>query len=255
MPAPEQIQEVQTRPVQVQPAVSRTAIRATPDPGPTSLGSLPLGALTAAALVGTVVALLTIPAWVPTLAASISSTEPKVFWYLSRASGFVSFALLWLSMASGLIITNKMARVWPGAFTAFDLHQYTSLLGLGFAFFHVIILLGNQYVPYNLVQLFVPFVDAPYRPFWIALGQIGLYLSILVTFTFYIRKQMGNRLWHIIHYLSYPVFATALLHGVFSGTDSGNVWILAMYWAGAASLLALTVHRLTNSKAFQGVSS
>ena len=182
----------------------QTGAGAMPDSGPPSRSFAP-GALTAAALVGTVVALITIPAWVPTLAASISGTEPKLFWYLSRASGFVSFALLWLSMASGLIITYTMARVWPATFTAFDLHQYTSLLGLVFAFFHVIILLGNQYVPYNLVQLFVPFVDAPYRPFWIALGQIGLYLSILVTFTFYIRKQMGNRLWHIIHYLSYPV--------------------------------------------------
>ena len=34
------------------------------------------------------------------------------------------------------------------------------------------------------------------------LGQIGFYLSVPVTFTFYVRKQIGNHLWHGIHYLS-----------------------------------------------------
>jgi predicted ferric reductase len=222
---------------------------ATPSIPPSVLNSLPMWGLIVAAVVGMLLAVVTIPGWVPVLGASMAGTEPTVYWYLSRASGFVAFALFWLSMASGLIIPNKMARVWPGVFTAFDLHQYTSLLALGFTMFHVLVLLGNQYVPYNLVQLFVPFVDAPYRPLWIALGQVGLYLTMLVSFTFYIRKQMGNRLWHIIHFLSYPLFAIALLHGLFSGTDSGNIWVLGMYWGGAASLLALTVHRFTMTKA------
>jgi len=250
---PVQTAQIPNRPAPIIYGTQPPVVPVQEPPRMSALESLPLAALATAALVGTVVALIAIPTWVPTLAASVSGAEPKIFWYLSRAAGFVAFALLWFSMASGLIITNKMARVWPGAFNAFDLHQYTSLLGLGFIGFHVVVLLGNQYVPYNLVQLLVPFVDAPYRPLWVALGQIGLYLCILVTFTFYIRKQMGNRLWHIVHYLSYPVFAFALLHGLFSGTDSGNVWVLGMYWVGAASLLALTVHRLTTSKTFQAI--
>jgi len=40
----------------------------------------------------------------------------------------------------GVTMTNKMARIWPGGPTAFDAHQYTSLLGLTFALFHAIIL-------------------------------------------------------------------------------------------------------------------
>ena len=39
-------------------------------------------------------------------------------------------------MALGLGITNKMARLWPGAPAAFALHEYVSLLGLAFAVFH-----------------------------------------------------------------------------------------------------------------------
>jgi predicted ferric reductase len=137
-----------------------------------------------------------------------------------------------------------MARVWPGVFTAFDLHQYTSLLGLGFATFHALILLAEHYIGYSLVQILVPFAGGDYRPLWVGLGQIALYLSILVTFTFYIRKQIGNRAWHLIHLLSYVLFALTLLHGIFSGTDSGNLWVTAFYWAAGFSLLFLTIYRM-----------
>ncbi|MEO8288374.1 MAG: hypothetical protein ABI670_18270 [Chloroflexota bacterium] len=213
------------------------------------LAGLPFWMLAVAIFAGAVVALFTIPTWVPVLGRSLLGAEPTVYWYLSRASAFVAFGLLWVSMVSGLFITNKMARVWPGVFTAFDLHQYTSLLGLGFAVFHVVVLLGNLYLPYSVAQLLIPIVDAPYRPLWVALGQIGLYLSVLVTFTFYVRKQIGNRTWHLIHLLSYGVFAMSLLHGLLSGTDSSNLWVVAMYWASGVSLLGFTIHRMTMRKA------
>ena len=40
----------------------------------------------------------------------------------------------------------------------------------------------------------------------------------------------------------------ALLHGLFSGTDSGNIWVLGMYWASAASLVVLTMYRIAARK-------
>ena len=70
-----------------------------------------------------------------------------------------------------------------------------------------------------------------------------------MTFTFYIRKQLGNRTWRLIHLLSYLMFAMALLHGVFSGTDSGNLWVSALYWAGGLSLLFLTIYRMLIKRA------
>ena len=151
-------------------------------------------------------------------------------------------------MASGLLISNKMARIWPGGFTAFDLHQFTSLLGLGFAVFHAVILLGNKFIPYSVVQLLVPFSNDVYRPLWIAVGQVCFYMALPVTFTFYVRKPLGYRAWHVIHFLGYAVFGMALLHGLFSGTDSGNVWVVGVYWVGALSIILLTVYRVMVSR-------
>ena len=64
-----------------------------------------------AMVVGTLAAAVVLPAWMPNLESSLFGSDPKAFWYLSRGSAFVAMTLLWISMALGLTITNKMARV------------------------------------------------------------------------------------------------------------------------------------------------
>jgi predicted ferric reductase len=194
--------------------------------------------------VGTLMAAFVLPTWLPGLSDSLLGPAPKVYWYLSRASGEVSVVLLWLSMAIGVMITNKMARVWPGGPTAFELHQHASLLGLGFALFHGLILLGDQYAKFSLTQLLLPFGTTTYRPLWVGMGQIGFYLMGLVTLTFYVRKTIGPKVWRSIHILSYLVFLMGIAHGLQSGTDSTNVWVQGLYSFLVGSLLFLTIYRI-----------
>ncbi|MEA2574062.1 MAG: hypothetical protein QOH93_1360 [Chloroflexia bacterium] len=216
-----------------------------PEARPQQWGNL---AVIAAAIAGALAALLVLPAWLPTLANSITGADPKFYWYLSRASALVAYVLLWVSMSSGLLISNKMARRWPGGANAFDLHQFTSLLGLAFALFHALILLGERYIGYSLVELLVPFAGTSYRPLWVGIGQVSFYISIVVSFTFYIRRQIGTKAWRLIHFLSYGTFGMAMLHGLLSGTDSANPWLLWMYWLTSLSLLALTAYRVALAK-------
>jgi hypothetical protein len=192
---------------------------------------------------GAFAAAVALPAWLPGLSASLLGPAPKAYWYLSRASAFVAFALLWLAMSMGLLMTNKLARVWPGGPTAFDLHQHASLLGLAFGLFHALILLGDTYSNYTLGQLLVPFASANYRPLWVGLGQIGLYLMAIVGLSFYARGLIGRRMWRLIHFLSFMLFALALLHGLQSGTDSPAGWARGLYWGSGASLVFLTIYR------------
>jgi predicted ferric reductase len=151
----------------------------------------------------------------------------------------------------GLGITNKLARLWPGAPAAFDLHQHLSLLGLAFALFHAVVLLGDRYMSYDLAQLLVPFGSTGYRQVWVGLGQIGFYLLVVVGLSFYFRKRIGNRWWRAIHFASFAVFALALVHGVMSGTDSGTIWAAGIYWLSAGSLLFLTVYRVLGKRISQ----
>jgi predicted ferric reductase len=196
---------------------------------------------------GAMLAAVILPTWWPGLADSLLGQSPKVYWYLSRGSALVSFALLWLSMAIGLTISNRLARLWPGGPAAFDLHQYTSLLGLAFALFHALILLGDKYMSYELQQILVPFASAGYRPIWVGLGQLGIYIWAVVAFSFYVRAKTGTRAWRIIHFASFAAFALALVHGLTSGTDSSAVWAGRMYFYAGASLLFLICYRVLSN--------
>ena len=227
----------------------------TPSSSSTDLDQLPpamplpllIGMLLAVAL-GAFAAAIVLPNWLPGLSQSLLGAEPKAYWYLSRASALVAYALLWLSMATGLIITNKLARVWPGGPTAFDLHQFASLLGLAFALFHALILMGDKYINYNLAQVLVPFNSTGYKPVWVGLGQIGFYLCAIVGLSFYVRKRLGHRRWRLLHFLSFLMFAMALAHGLFAGTDATVEAVQMFYWATGVTLVFLTIYRILATK-------
>ncbi len=205
---------------------------------------LTLGLICSGVAAGALAGVIALPGWLPALNASIQALDPKAFWYLSRASGFAAFGLLWLSMVFGLLITNRMARLWPGGFTAFDLHQYASLLGLGLTVFHALILLGDHYINYSVAQLLIPFGSANYRQFWVGLGQIGIYGLAVTSLSFYLRRGLGTRGWRVVHGLSYAAFLLALVHGLLSGSDSGSLLVLGFYWLTAVSTLVLTLYRI-----------
>lgn len=197
-----------------------------------------------AVVAGALAGAIALPQWLPGLSASLLGPSPKAYWYLSRASAFVAYGLLWLSMVFGLTLTNKMARLWPGGPTMFDLHQHASLLGLAFALFHGLILMGDRYINYSLAQVLTPFASVDYRPIWVGLGQVGFYVLGVVGLSFYVRKSMGTRLWRLLHYLSFGVFLLALAHGLMSGTDSAAESVKLMYWITGGSVLFLTLQRM-----------
>jgi predicted ferric reductase len=193
---------------------------------------------------GLVAAVVLLPAWLPNFAFSFSGANPKAYWYLARATAFVSLSLLWISMALGLGITNKMARLWPGTPATFAIHEYVSLLGLAFALFHALILLGDHYINFTLAQVLMPFATTEYHPFWVGLGQLGFYLWVIVALSFYIRKTVGQKTWRLLHYLSFAMYMMGLFHSLFSGTDSSTVWAQAYYWFSFGSLLFLLFVRV-----------
>jgi predicted ferric reductase len=200
-----------------------------------------------AMITGVFAAILILPAWLPNMETSLAGESPKVYWYLSRATAFVSLTILWLSMALGLGITNKLARLWPGAPAAFAIHEYVSLLGMAFALLHALVLLGDRYIDFTFVQILVPFSTVDYRPTWVGIGQTGFYVWLVLNLSFYVRSRIGPKTWRLLHYLSFGTYITGLLHGVFSGTDSPAGWAQWYYWISGGSLLFLLVYRILNT--------
>ena len=198
--------------------------------------------------IGAFAAVLILPSWLPNIANSIFGSEVKAFWYLSRGSGFVGLSLIWLSMVLGLLVTNKMARFWPGVPASFAIHEYVSLLGLAFVILHAFILMGDKYISFDLFSILVPFASS-YESFWVGMGQLGFYGILILSLSFYVRKQIGQKTWRSLHYISFLTYIIALMHGIASGTDTSLPWAQNYYWYSAGSLLFLVVYRVLFAKA------
>lgn len=197
---------------------------------------------------GAAAAILVLPAWVPGMSSSITGEQPKVFWYISRSSAIIAYFLLWASMVLGVSVTNKAAAIWPGLPTAIDLHQYFTILGLVFALFHGLILIGDGYLLLSPLQILTPFAITNYRPGYVGIGQIAFYLWILITATFYIRRKISKKTWRFIHYFSYLTYLIALLHGLGAGTDATFNWARLIYTTTFGVLLILTAYRILRAR-------
>jgi len=193
---------------------------------------------------GVVMGLVLVPRLLPGYAQSLSTTQPKAFWYLSRASALVAYVLLWFSMVTGVGVTNKLSARWPGLAKANELHQYFSILGIAFGLFHGLILMGDHYMNFSLVQILLPFSTTSYRPLTVGLGQLALYTWAVILGSFYVRRKIGSKVWRGIHYASYFTFISVLIHSIFSGTDAGSPWVVWLYWITGASVLFLTIYRI-----------
>lgn len=154
----------------------------------------------------------------------------QALWYVTRAAGILAYLLLWLSTAWGLAVTSKIFDpLLHRAFT-YDMHQYISLLAIGFTILHVAVLIGDRYLPFSVAQVLIPFV-APYRPLWVGVGVIGLYLTLLVSVSFYLRRWIGQKAFRAIHISSFVAYAAVTLHGLMAGTDS-PLWAMQFVYAG-----------------------
>ena len=204
----------------------------------------PLVTVILASAIGLVISAFLLPAWLPGLAVSVSGSAPTVFWFLSRATAIIAYAMLWLSMVWGLLLSTRMAQSWPGTPVANELHKFVSLLGLGVGGIHGLLLLGDHYMNFKLVQLLIPFASPAYRPLWVGFGQLSFYLWGLVILSFYLRKHIGARTWRALHVVSFATYAMALLHGIAAGTDAGTLGMSLVYWISGGVLLALVFYRI-----------
>ena len=169
--------------------------------------------------------------------------DTRSYWYLSRAAGVVAYLLLWGSVAWGLLLSSRIGKGRLRPPVLLDAHQFLSSLAIGFALFHGLILMGDHYLSFPLSAVLVPFAST-YKPLLVAAGQIGLWLSVLVVASFYVRKQIGQKRWRTLHYTSFVAFWIVLLHSVLIGSESGHPLLAATYVVTAGSVLFLTFYRI-----------
>ena len=107
---------------------------------------------------------------------------------MARAGGLVAYLLLTLSVALGLALSLRWQRPrWPRLITN-EMHSFMTLPTLVFVCVHVAAVWVDPFTRFGWRDVFIPLASA-YRPLWLALGIVGLYLLLAVWISTQVRAH------------------------------------------------------------------
>jgi sulfoxide reductase heme-binding subunit YedZ len=185
----------------------------------------------------------TFPDALRALGATAALAPSKLAWYGVRATGFLAFFAIAGSVIYGLLLSTKLLDAIAHRPVSFALHKDLALAGLALSGLHGLLLLGDHTYAFTPIAIATPFAS-PYAPAAVATGQLAFYLVAIVTGSFYVRRQIGQRAWRLIHYLTFLGFAGVTAHGIASGSDSAAPWASWAYLVPVAAVVFLFVYRV-----------
>lgn len=180
------------------------------------------------------------------VAGAVPRSDGPWLWVASRGAGVAAFVALFLDVTFGLFLSTGAADRWIARARSVEIHRWLSSATLALLAGHALLLLGDGFSGFDLLDAVVPFLVS-YRPAPVALGLFAAYLAVVVQVSFALRSRIGVQSWRRLHRSSFAVFALATLHGLFAGSDSGAPWLRLLYLGAAATVSALLLQRLALS--------
>ncbi len=167
----------------------------------------------------------------------------QLWWYVARSAGIVSWGLLAASVLWGLALSTKVFGKRPRPNWLLDLHQWLGTLTMVFIGVHIAGLVLDNYTHFGLSDVLVPFAS-DWDPSAVAWGVVAFYLLLAVEGTALARRWLPKKVWRSVHYLSFPVFVLATVHGVAAGTDATTTFAVATVVVVVAMVAMLSFVRL-----------
>jgi DMSO/TMAO reductase YedYZ heme-binding membrane subunit len=168
----------------------------------------------------------------------------QLTWYVARASGLVAWGLSGASVIAGLALSGRafQRRLVPPAWLA-DLHRFLGGLAVTFTVVHVVALLADDYVGFDVVDVLVPFA-AGWRPGAVAWGVAAFYLLVAVELSSLLRRRLSLAWWRRLHLMSLPLFTAGTVHLLTAGSDAANPAVRGTVWATVTAVVFLGVFRV-----------
>ena len=173
----------------------------------------------------------------------MSGTFP---WYIARAAGLVSWALLAAATLWGLALSTKVLGKRPRANWLLDMHRWLGGTALAFTGVHVVAVLADQYMHFGLGDILVPFASS-WHPVAVAWGVVAGYLLLAVELTSLARARLSKRVWRRVHMASFVLFVMATIHGLSAGTDAKSAIARLVALAVGTVFVGLTARRISDA--------
>jgi sulfoxide reductase heme-binding subunit YedZ len=176
----------------------------------------------------------------------LAAMNEHTWWWLSRSTGMVAWALsvaaiVWGLALSGRVVRRKRLPAW-----LLDLHKYLGTLTLAFVAVHMGALTLDNYVAFDAKDLFVPMASS-WKAGAVTWGIAAFYVLVVIQVTSWGMKWLPRKVWHGIHFSSFFVFGAATVHGIMAGTDAQEPIVQMGALVGVTLLLTLVFLRVVNS--------
>jgi predicted ferric reductase len=173
------------------------------------------------------------------------------YWYFGRATGLIALVLLTATIVLGVLGPLRVSStVWP-RFAIRAVHRDVALLSLVVIAIHVVTVVLDGFVPIPLSAAVLP-VGSSYRPFWTALGAVSFDVLLAIVATSLLRRRLGDRIWRLVHWLTYVSWPIAVAHGLGAGSDSTAGWALAITFGCCAVVALAALARLQDAQRRSG---
>jgi sulfoxide reductase heme-binding subunit YedZ len=177
------------------------------------------------------------------IALAAASTDNPLMWYLTRTTAMSAYVVLALLVSLGLMQSNARVSRERLPWVVDALHQFLGLLFGVLVVCHILTLMADPLISFSLSNVLLP-LDEPYRPFAVALGVLALWTMVLILLSSWMRRHLSQRVWRLLHYLSFTTFVLITAHGILAGTDASEFWMLLIYIGASAVVGFLTILRL-----------
>lgn len=149
--------------------------------------------------------------------------DPQIWWFLTRASAVVGWALMAITVIWGVLLKTRILRGADNPEWLKVTHRYISGLALAMIATHIGSLLLDEYISFGWTDVLIPFATS-FEPFAVALGIFAFWLIILIQITALASQWLPEKVWKSIHLLSYASFVLVTIHSGLVGTDVGQSW-------------------------------
>ena len=164
-------------------------------------------------------------------------------WLVIRGSGVVAFALLSAATIWGLLVSTKLLGRWVKVKALTWFHESLGIGALLATLVHVVVLSFHDFLDFSWAEILVPGLS-DWRPMAVTAGIGAFYGLVLVGTSFYFKRWIGQKAWRTIHFASFGVFVTSLLHGVWAGTDTSSPIMVGLYLGSAIVVFSLVALRI-----------
>jgi sulfoxide reductase heme-binding subunit YedZ len=194
----------------------------------------------------------------PTLAQkAVTRTVKSWPWYVVRGSGIIAAVSMIILLLSGVGFITGHTFKFLEPIIAWASHR---ALGIVFGIsilIHMFGLLFDHFIPFNLLNLLVPW-SSRYKPvtifgvnfgsLYVSLGVFAFYMVALITVYSLLWIDKKPYSWKLTHLLSYVVFVFVFIHALFLGTDlAGGIFRIIWIASGIGVSIAIIV-RLWRAK-------